>query len=169
MNAVKYPEGSTFGILEGLSVQAYCREVGSSTRADSDLATEVWRLMTSVLMERKEEFPALAAGLGLNPGALHALMALDASEARSMSTLAADWKCDASNVTWLVDRLEEGGYAQRRAHPSDRRVRTVVLTPKGAKARAQVEARLREAPASISGLDRADLEALQRVLGKIDS
>jgi len=141
--------------------------MATSTPADTDLATEVWRLITDLLMERKEQFPALAAGLGLNPGALHALMSLDESEARSMSALAGDWKCDASNVTWLVDRLEEGGYARRRMHPTDRRVRTVVLTPKGAKARSQVEAKLHEPPESIRRLDREDLETLRQVLSKL--
>ena len=56
-----------------------------------------------------------------------------------MSTLADAWKCDASNVTWLVDRLEEHGLAERRPHPTDRRVRTVALTRKGAQMRAQIE------------------------------
>ena len=53
-----------------------------------------------------------------------------------MSSLAGAWKCDASNVTWLVDRLEEHGLAERRAHPADRRIRTVALTQKGAEERA---------------------------------
>lgn len=133
--------------------------------ASSDLATEAWRLMTAIFLERKEQFPEIAATLGLNPGALHALMSLD-EEPRSMSSLAGAWKCDASNVTWLVDRLEEKGYAERRAHPTDRRVRTVVLTRKGAKARAQVEAKLHDAPASVRALSAHDLEALCRVLRK---
>jgi hypothetical protein len=32
---------------------------------------------------------------------------------------------DASMATWLVDRLEERGLAQRRTPPNDRRVKTV--------------------------------------------
>src|SRR5476649_2121382 len=106
-----------------------------------DPADEVWRLLTGVMMARKEEFPALAASFGLNPGAMHALLQLDPLEPKSMSSLAGAWKCDASNVTWLVDRLEEHGLAERRAHPGDRRIRTVALTPKGAEIRRQVEAR----------------------------
>jgi len=133
----------------------------------ADRATEVWRLMTAVFLERKEQFPTLAASLGLNPGALHALMSLDEDEPRSMSALAGAWKCDASNVTWLVDRLEDAGFAERRPHPTDRRVRTVALTRKGAKARAQIEAKLYEAPASIRGLSDTDLATLERVLRKV--
>ena len=39
--------------------------------------------------------------------------------------------CDPSNVTLLSDRLEEKGIAERRPHPDDGRVRTLVLTPAG--------------------------------------
>ena len=132
-----------------------------------DPADEAWRLLTAVLMVRKEEFPALAASFGLNPGALHALLQLDPEVPQSMSALAGAWKCDASNVTWLVDRLEEHGLAERRAHPGDRRIRTVGLTRKGAKIRSQVEARMHEAPENLRSLSARDLETLAKILRKI--
>jgi DNA-binding MarR family transcriptional regulator len=132
-----------------------------------DAASEVWRLLTAVMMVRKEQFPALAASVGLNPGAMHALLQLDPDVPQSMSSLAGAWKCDASNVTWLVDRLEEHGLAERRAHPGDRRIRTVALTRKGAKIRSQIEARMYEPPDSLRALGPRDLETLGRLLRKI--
>ncbi|HEY5173784.1 MAG TPA: MarR family transcriptional regulator [Acidimicrobiia bacterium] len=132
-----------------------------------DPADEAWRLLTAVMMVRKEEFPALAASFGLNPGAMHALLQLDSDVPQSMSSLAGAWKCDASNVTWLVDRLEEHGLAERRAHPGDRRIRTVALTQKGAKIRSQVEARMYEAPEILRALSPRDLETLAKILRKI--
>ncbi|MGH3585331.1 MAG: MarR family winged helix-turn-helix transcriptional regulator, partial [Pseudonocardia sp.] len=45
--------------------------------------------------------------------------------------LAGQLQCDPSNVTLLADRLEEKGLAERRPHPDDGRVRTLVLTPEG--------------------------------------
>ena len=132
-----------------------------------DPADEAWRLLTAVMMVRKEEFPAMAASFGLNPGAMHALLQLDPDVPQSMSSLAGAWKCDASNVTWLVDRLEEHGLAERRAHPGDRRIRTVALTRKGAKVRSQVEARMYEAPDTLRTLSPRDLEALAKILRKI--
>jgi len=132
-----------------------------------DPADEAWRLLTAVLMVRKEEFPAMAASFGLNPGAMHALLQLDPDSPQSMSSLAGAWKCDASNVTWLVDRLEEHGLAERRAHPGDRRIRTVALTRKGAKVRSQVEARMYEAPENLRALSLRDLEMLAKILRKI--
>jgi DNA-binding MarR family transcriptional regulator len=135
--------------------------------AGADRAAEAWRLLTDIMMARKQHFPEIAASFHLNPGALHALLTMDPDEPRSMSALAGGWGCDASNVTWLVDRLEEHGLAERRAHPTDRRVRTVALTPKGVQVRAQVEAMIYEAPPSIASLSPTDLETLCRVLRKV--
>jgi DNA-binding MarR family transcriptional regulator len=140
--------------------------VAATISTGDDTAAEAWRLMTAVMMARKEQFPQIAASFKLNPGALHALLTLDPESPQSMSALAGGWGCDASNVTWLVDRLEEQGLVERRAHPTDRRVRTVALTPKGVTVRAQVESMIYEAPASIAALSQADLEALCRVLRK---
>jgi DNA-binding MarR family transcriptional regulator len=134
---------------------------------EADAATRAWRALTAVFLARKEAFPQIAASFGLNPGAMHALLSLDPDVPQSMSTLAGSWKCDASNVTWLVDRLEEHGLAERRAHPTDRRVRAVALTKKGARVRAQVEAKLFEAPESLHDLTARDLETLCRILEKI--
>jgi DNA-binding MarR family transcriptional regulator len=109
----------------------------------------------------------IAAAHKLNPGAMNALLFLEPGQPCSMKTLADAWKCDASNVTWLVDRLEEHGLAERRPHPTDRRVRTVALTRKGTRMRAQIESKLFEAPASFHDLSVSDLEALDRILRKL--
>lgn len=110
---------------------------------------------------------AIAAAHGLNPGAMNALLFLEPGQLCSMGTLADAWKCDASNVTWLVDRLEEHGLAERRPHPTDRRVRTVALTRKGTKMRAQIEGKMFEAPANFRELSNSDIEALRRILRKL--
>lgn len=49
--------------------------------------------------------------------------------------LATRLRCDPSNVTLLSARLEELGLVRRAPHPTDGRVRTLVLTPAGRKAR----------------------------------
>jgi DNA-binding MarR family transcriptional regulator len=40
-------------------------------------------------------------------------------------------RCDASNMTGIADRLEERGFAERRADPNDRRVKLLALTESG--------------------------------------
>lgn len=143
------------------------RSATESAGSGGDRATEAWQLMTALFADRKEQFPAIAASVGLNPGAMHALMSLDPDEPKSMGVLADAWKCDASNVTWLVDRLEERGLAERRAHPTDRRVRTVVLTRKGVKTRASVLAMLHEPPEAIRALSPTELATLCELLRKV--
>ena len=45
-----------------------------------------------------------------------------------------------SNVVGLFDRMEKAGYVRRDSHPTDRRYNQIVLTPKGEKLEARVEA-----------------------------
>ena len=46
--------------------------------------------------------------------------------------------CAPSNVTLMSAQLEEKGLAERRAHPADGRVRTLVLTPAGQEVRSRL-------------------------------
>jgi DNA-binding MarR family transcriptional regulator len=80
--------------------------------------------------------------------------------------LAEEWACDASNLTWIVDRLETLGLAQRRTVPHDRRVKLVVLTAKGLKTKTALMEEFHP-PAELLELDHVDLEDLQRVLEKL--
>jgi DNA-binding MarR family transcriptional regulator len=159
-------EGSRQTAYPGEVVTA--REVPAEQRIQSpDLANDTWRRMTDLFLSRKSQVMEIAAAHGLNPGAMNALLFLEPGQPCSMGTLADAWKCDASNVTWLVDRLEEHGLAERRAHPTDRRVRTVALTRKGTRMRAQIESKLFDAPASFRDLSSSDLETLDRILRKL--
>jgi DNA-binding MarR family transcriptional regulator len=58
-------------------------------------------------------------GLGLTPSQALALRELQSPLA--MRELATRMACEASNVTFVVDRLEAGGLVERVAHPDDRR------------------------------------------------
>jgi DNA-binding MarR family transcriptional regulator len=140
-----------------------------ATEPACDPACDAWRLITNLFLSRKREFPNIAAEFGLNPGAMNALLSLEPGEPKPMGALADAWKCDASNVTWLVDRLEERGLVERVAHATDRRVRTVALTRKGQKLRALIEARFFEPPDELRALSPNDLATLHRILHKLES
>jgi DNA-binding MarR family transcriptional regulator len=142
-------------------------DTDSEAIAGPDLANDAWRRLTDLFLARKQQVMEIAAAHQLNPGAMNALLFLEPGQPCSMRTLADAWKCDASNVTWLVDRLEEHGLAERRPHPSDRRVRTVALTRKGVRMRAQIEGKLFEAPATFQQLTHAELLALRDILKKL--
>ena len=75
---------------------------------------------------------------GLTPNDARALHTLDASDGKPMRSLADAWGSDASNGTWVVDRLERLGLAERRGLVTDRRVKLAVLTARGIKARDEI-------------------------------
>ncbi|MFD7923336.1 MarR family winged helix-turn-helix transcriptional regulator [Streptomyces sp. NPDC059740] len=55
-----------------------------------------------------------------------------------MRELAGRMSCEPSNATFVVDKLEKQGLVERRAHPTDRRARQLVLTPEGSALRARL-------------------------------
>jgi DNA-binding MarR family transcriptional regulator len=86
-----------------------------------------------------------------------------------MRVLAERWRCDASYITSIVDDLEEQGLAQRQPHPSDRRIKTVALTPKGAALRVQLMSLLSEPPPAFDALSAAEQRQLRDLLNKVAS
>ncbi|MEV4163285.1 MarR family winged helix-turn-helix transcriptional regulator [Nonomuraea dietziae] len=49
----------------------------------------------------------------------------------TMRDLAERMSCEPSNATFVVDKLEKQGLIERRAHPTDRRAKQLVLTAEG--------------------------------------
>ena len=147
-----------------LLVMAQTRPASKAT-----LAADVWRDMFSFFWSTGSRNAMLLVSqeLGVTPGHVKALLELEPGQPRPMGALAESLHCDASNATWLVDRLEERDLVERGTVPTDRRVKTVVLTPLGAKTRAAVIERLHEPPAELVALDREDLEELRAALGKL--
>lgn len=84
-----------------------------------------------------------------------------------MRSLASEWQCDASNATWIVDRLERAGLAVRRDEPNDRRVKLVVLTAKGARVKSDVMEAFYTAPPELLALGGTELAALERILRRL--
>ncbi len=109
----------------------------------------------------------MLAPLGLTPNDSRALWALDARRGRTMQSLAAEWECDASNVTWIVDRLERQGLAERRALPADRRVKLVALTPRGVKVKNDLMQGVYRPPPELLAMGRASLELLEDALARL--
>jgi DNA-binding MarR family transcriptional regulator len=106
--------------------------------------------------------------LDLTPNDAKALGTLDQNEGKPMRALADAWGSDASNATWVVDRLEARGLAERRATPNDRRVKLVVLTPKGAKTKASMMQAFYEPPPELLTLDQKELRTLCLLLERLE-
>jgi DNA-binding MarR family transcriptional regulator len=87
-----------------------------------------------------------------------------------MSELANALFCDNSNVTGIVDRLEERRLVRREAAAGDRRVKLLVLTKEGERMRVEITKRMSEPPPPIASLPVTDQKALRDILRKaIDS
>jgi DNA-binding MarR family transcriptional regulator len=131
------------------------------SRDKSALAAEAWKRLFTFFMKTRSQRDRLLAQLRLTPNDVRALTELDGASGRTMRSLAEEWGCDASNATWIVDRLEKRGLVERRAKPGDRRVKLVVLSAAGVKARKQLLDGLFEPPPELLALPRATLEVLR--------
>jgi len=133
------------------------------------LAAEAWRPLVEFFFKTAKHRSRVLGRYGLTPGDARALASLEAGKGRAMGALAEEWSCDASNATWMVDRLEERGLAERRSSPTDRRVKLVVLTALGRKTRAAIMEGMYQPPPELLQLDRTDLEALREALARLPS
>ena len=136
-----------------------------STAVRADPAAEAWEAVLDLTMS-KPRFPRVAQELGMSPKQLHVLHRLAPGVELPMGALAETMYCDASNVTGIVDRLEERGLIERRPDLDDRRVTRLAITEEGAKLRDQALARLFEPPPEIAALSRSDQRVLRDLLRK---
>lgn len=85
------------------------------------------------LMMSKHRVIELGAEYGLTGMQTTTIFLLD--KPKPMNSFQKVFKCDASNVTGLVDGLEQKQLASRYENPGDRRIKMVQLEPKGKKVR----------------------------------
>jgi DNA-binding MarR family transcriptional regulator len=142
-------------------------KVEMSKPAIDALARGVWQALFDLLIRSAPVRTASLARRGLTPNDSRGLFSLDARTGRSMRSLADEWQCDPSNATFIVDRLEALGLASRQPLLHDKRVKLVVLTRKGEKARTELLHEFHQPPVEFDRLDRADLEALERIVAKL--
>jgi DNA-binding MarR family transcriptional regulator len=131
------------------------------------LAAQAWRRLFDFFISTRHGRDTTLERFQLTPNDSKALSTLDSNEGKPMGALAEAWGTDASNATWVVDRLERLGLAERRTIASDRRVKQVVLTSRGLAARDEIMRAFREPPAEMLALDPRDLRALSAILGKL--
>ncbi|HEU4598760.1 MAG TPA: MarR family transcriptional regulator, partial [Solirubrobacterales bacterium] len=109
----------------------------------TDAGREAWGLLAKLVYP--PPFLAIARQRGLSPAIFSALRALE--EPRTMSELAQALHCDNSNVTGIVDSLEEKDFAVRFPSEVDRRIKVVELTVKGERLLRRLKEELARPPA----------------------
>src|SRR5512132_3894317 len=117
----------------------------------TDPGSEAWSLMHWMMVTNKQRLVAMAQEFELAPQQMIAIRMLGAGP-RKMSDLANALFCDNSNVTGIVDRLEQRGLVRRQAAEGDRRVRLLVLTEEGERMRVEITKRMAEPPATLASL-----------------
>jgi DNA-binding MarR family transcriptional regulator len=122
------------------------------------------RLLTASFAAHRDR---VAAAVGLAPHLAMALASLDDQRPVPQRGLADRFRCDASNVTVMLDKLEEAGLAEREVAPDDRRRRVVVLTDAGRALREEFTTRLTAVPADIAALDASERALLLALLDRL--
>src|SRR5688500_1622866 len=113
------------------------------------LASRAWNGLFDLFQATRPQRDAVLERFGLTANDARALNTLDAKVGKPMRTLADAWNSDASNATWVVDRLERLGLAERRTVDRDRRVKLVVLTRRGARVRDAILEAFHQPPAEL--------------------
>ena len=108
----------------------------TAERVDVQRDEEVVLRLLDLFQRMRAHWEGTCAAMGLTPAEGQALHRLDTPV--PMRAMADTLHCDASYVTQLTDRLEGAGLMERVADPTDRRVRQLRLTPKGAVTRTEL-------------------------------
>ncbi|WP_406329640.1 MarR family winged helix-turn-helix transcriptional regulator [Streptomyces sp. NBC_00203] len=132
------------------------------------LTMEVVELIGTVVARYHEEYEDAAAEHALT-GAQARLLSLLSLEPLPMRRLAQKLKCEPSNVTGIVDRLEARGLVERRPDPADRRVKLAAATPEGRQVARGLRDSLNFAREPLAGLSEEERlilrDLLRRMLG----
>lgn len=108
-------------------------------------------------------------GLGICPSDYGILAALTEAGPLPVSALGRRVQLTSGSMTTAIDRLEQKGLVRRREMPTDRRARSVHLTPHGRslirKAEAEHERAMSEIVASLSSAEQREVLRLLNKLG----
>jgi DNA-binding MarR family transcriptional regulator len=129
------------------------------------LEGEVVGLWFEMQARLEAHFTELAAKYELTAIQAKVLLLLQPEGAMTMRSIAGLLQYDASNLTGVVDRLEEMGAVRRQPHPSDRRAKGVVLTAEGQRMRKAFWDRLTSNTGPLGRLNDRELVGLRRLLG----
>lgn len=92
------------------------------------------------------------------------LLRLGPEESMPMRTLARSLGYDPSNLTGLVDKLEDRWAIERRSDPADRRIKVIVITEEGLRLRADFQERLVGDAGDLAALSESQVEDLRNLL-----
>ena len=134
------------------------KDPAAATRA------EVIELLFTYVDKLRLHFESIAKAHDLTP--VQAKVVLFLGEHRTMRSVSDNMCCDPSNVTGVVDRLEERGLLTRH-EGEDRRTKILKPTPAGKKLRESIESTLFKDVPGMGKLPKAELSDLRAALAKL--
>ncbi|MFJ3231064.1 MarR family winged helix-turn-helix transcriptional regulator [Streptomyces sp. NPDC086787] len=126
------------------------------------LTTEVIALFAKITALYGREYETASVHHGLTPQQVKVLFAVE--EALPMRRLAERIGTDPSNLTGMVDRLQQRGLVERVPDPTDRRIKRIALTEAGRAAAQDLRSRLRFARDPLVALDGDQRRSLRDLL-----
>jgi len=135
-------------------------KTGNISAKRDQLAGEAWGLLASLVYP--PPFLKIAREFDLRPSQFGALRALE--RPRTMGQLAQMLHCDNSNVTRIVDGLEDKALAVRKPSEVDRRINVVELSGQGEALLKRLRREVAKPPEWVKGLSEADQQALRDIL-----
>lgn len=130
------------------------------------LTMEVVELIGDVVARFYTDYEE-AAGEHALTGPQARLLSLLSAEPLPMRKLAHKLKCEPSNVTGIVDRLESRGLVERRPDPADRRVKVAAATDDGLRVARDLREGLRFAREPLAGLSEDERRSLRDLLSRM--
>jgi DNA-binding MarR family transcriptional regulator len=122
------------------------------------------------LMTAKHGLIEVAKGYDLTPLQAITIILIDANKPKPMNAFQKLYSCDASNITGIVDGLEEKALVKRSELTGDRRVKIVLLTSKGVKLRKILIASFVQVDDSLlKNLTKTELAAFKAIIIKLSS
>ncbi len=125
---------------------------------------QAYLILIKFLMRSKRRVFELGAEYEVS--GMQAIMLLQLDQPRPMNSFQKMFNCDASNVTGLVDGLEQKNLVCRYANQDDRRLKMVKLEARGQKIRTDLVARLVGQGNPLSRLSPSELDMFISLLNK---
>ncbi|MDA5281751.1 MarR family winged helix-turn-helix transcriptional regulator [Streptomyces sp. NPDC054904] len=136
------------------------------SRRTDPVTLEVVELIGDVVARYHMEYEDAAARHQLT-GAQARVLALLSMEPLPMRRIAQKLRCEPSNVTGIIDRLETRGLVERRPDPADRRVKLAAPTEEGLHTAERLRESLDFAREPLSGLSTQERTALRDLLRRM--
>jgi len=132
------------------------------------LPSNFYLFFIEFLMKVKHQIVNLSADYGLSSMQALTLLLTREDEPRPMRGFCDLFGCDPSNITGIIDGLEQRKLVSRQEHPGDRRIKVIKLEPKGVKLKAELIQRVTASSGNIfDTLSAAETKQLVAIFEKL--